>query len=321
MRPATRPRLWLGRASGRVPPSRPGPRSARGRRVLARARLGSPARPVRPALSCGRTRVRHLGECGPELQVGDDAEEHEAVQRRVLEGVRRNACRRPATRSTAGSSLTGTASIALTQYLEQARRQCFEQPLLGSEDAVDGRVVVPPRRRRHGRRPRRALPRRPGARPRRAAPPGWSRRALWVFPRLTRYRNGVTIRRNVMRSERSRRLDHGYGRPTLVLGGTGKTGRRVAERLRPEACRSASAHAPASRRSTGRCRDLGPGTRGRALGVRLLLPGPCDSGGGGVVGSFANLAVKKRRATPGAPGRPRGGGRACRAAVRDSGAD
>ena len=40
--------------------------------------------------------------------------------------------------------------------------------------------------------------------------------------------------------------------PTLVLGGTGKTGRRVAERLAVADFRCGSALVPASHRSTGR---------------------------------------------------------------------
>ena len=57
--------------------------------------------------------------------------------------------------------------------------------------------------------------------------------------------------------------------PILVLGGTGKTGRRVAERLRPAACRCASARAPASRRSTGRTARPGR-PRSRACGSVYL---------------------------------------------------
>ena len=110
-------------------------------------------------------------------------------------------------------------------------------------------------------------------------------------------------------------------KPTLVLGGTGKTGRRVVERLAARRIPFASVPDPASRRSTGTTSRRGRRRRRREARVRLALPGRCP-GSGRTVRSFADLAVKSgvRRLVL-LSGRGEAEAERVEQAVRDSGAE
>ena len=80
-------------------------------------------------------------------------------------------------------------------------------------------------------------------------------------------------------------------KPILVLGGSGKTGRRVVERLAHAGFRRARAAAPASRRSTGTTRDTWAPVLHGVGSVYVqhyldALPGAAE-----IIGNFAELAV------------------------------
>ena len=79
---------------------------------------------------------------------------------------------------------------------------------------------------------------------------------------------------------------------TLVLGGTGKTGSRVAAGCATSARTCASDRVPARCHSTGTTTPPGRGgARRRRLGVRVLLPGRLLPGAAGRVAGFARTAV------------------------------
>jgi uncharacterized protein YbjT (DUF2867 family) len=110
---------------------------------------------------------------------------------------------------------------------------------------------------------------------------------------------------------------------TLVLGGTGKTGRRVAERLRalgvPVRIGSRSGEPPFDWEKP---KTWGPALRGVKSVYISYYPDLAVPGAADVVGSFANLAVKE-----GVPrlvllaGRGEAAAELAEQAVRDSGAD
>ena len=96
---------------------------------------------------------------------------------------------------------------------------------------------------------------------------------------------------------------------TLVLGATGKTGRRVEQRLATRGVPTRVGLALASPPSTGRIRRRGQRTARRGVGVRLLFPRPRSpgrAGGGALVcragrgraesgGSCSSPAAARRR--------------------------
>ena len=113
-------------------------------------------------------------------------------------------------------------------------------------------------------------------------------------------------------------------KPTLVLGGTGKTGRRVVERLESHGrYRCASAPARASRRSTGRIMRRGRRRWDGAGSVYVshyldwLLSGAAET-----VGAFAEQAVASgaHAGRVPRPGRGENEAELVEQAVRDSGA-
>ena len=110
---------------------------------------------------------------------------------------------------------------------------------------------------------------------------------------------------------------------TLVLGGTGKTGRRVARAaLGPSACRPGSARAPARPRSTGTTRPPGPAPAGRRRRYVAYYPDLAFPGAAETIGAFA--ARPSRAASGGwccCPAAARRRPRPASAAVQDSGAD
>jgi uncharacterized protein YbjT (DUF2867 family) len=79
----------------------------------------------------------------------------------------------------------------------------------------------------------------------------------------------------------------------LVLGGTGKTGRRVAQRLGSAACRSASARAPPSAVRLGGPLDLGAALDGMSAAYISYYPDIAIPGAVETVGAFARLAVER----------------------------
>ena len=120
--------------------------------------------------------------------------------------------------------------------------------------------------------------------------------------------------------------------PILVLGGTGKTGRRVVERLRAaRRAGCASARAPDSRRSTGRTASTwAPALEGASRRLRLLLPRPrgarrargrgragaaraCAAASGGWCCSPAAARRRRERAEQRRRRRPASTGRSCAA--------
>ena len=107
-------------------------------------------------------------------------------------------------------------------------------------------------------------------------------------------------------------------RPTLVLGGTGKTGRRVVQRLTARGLPVRVGSRPGSHRSTGTTVDLGAGAAGRRGGIHLVLPRHRHPGRGeddprlrrsrrGAGRRTAGAAVRARRGS-GAAGRACGAG-------------
>ena len=99
-----------------------------------RAGLGEPRDELFETRERGR---RHCAELAPELEVGNDLYEDEAIERRMLE---RGLAERPHARV---DEIRGRVVRArhrvdrFAQHLEQSRRERFEQPVLRPEDAVD----------------------------------------------------------------------------------------------------------------------------------------------------------------------------------------
>ena len=95
--------------------------------------------------------------------------------------------------------------------------------------------------------------------------------------------------------------------PILVLGGTGKTGRRVVDRLRARGVPSASARARARRASTGTTAPRGAGARRRRVGLRPRCSPPCARLHGGLRGrERSTWPIRDRPSTtrPAASGSP-----------------
>ena len=268
--------------------------------------------------------VRDLTEPGPELQVGDDAEEHQAVQGRMPEHSPSETLETDFYEIIGGVVGHWHGVDGLVEGFEEAGRQRFEEALLRSEEAVDGT-----------RRDARFVG--DGSHRRRVGATGVDEALgpvqqccparLVVLSRsshgLTAYRNSVTVQRIVTTSRKEEGPMSEDKNLTLVLGSTGKTGRRVAERLTargvPVRLGSRSGTPPFDWEEET---TWAPALEGIDQVYVSYYPDLAVPGAVEVVGSFARLAVKN-----GVPrlvllaGRGEAETEHAEQAVRDSGAD